>query len=342
MPDIEYPRSAAEVVATLAELFEHQQENATAQLLRASHSQIEHVGHDNLDGGIEYFALVLQMPVSLLAPIEADLENLQKKINKKLSRCFPIANGFVLNDCQIGAFPSEPRGVTGHSTVSDLAAGNIWEPRFFRLFLSHVAIHKVGVSLLKRELAVFGISGFIAHEDIEPSLEWQAEIEKALGSMDALAALLTTEFPQSKWTDQEVGFAYARVPVIPVNLGVMPYGFIGKQQALFGDLENSTALSLEIVESLLSNPRTAARMRDALVFAFENAQNYDAAKRASRVVVATTGFSAAQVKRLERACEANSQVKDAFGVKVRISSFVQRINPPVPKADVLADDDIPF
>jgi hypothetical protein len=50
--------------------------------------------------------------------------------------------------------------------------------------------------------------------------------------MDGFVALLTTEFHDSDWTDQEVGYALARrVPIISVRMGRDPYGFLGKFQA---------------------------------------------------------------------------------------------------------------
>ena len=51
--------------------------------------------------------------------------------------------------------------------------------------------------------------------------------------MDGFAALMTKNFHDSNWTDQEIGFALGRgVMVIAVNLGRNPYGFIGDMQAL--------------------------------------------------------------------------------------------------------------
>lgn len=99
----------------------------------------------------------------------------------------------------------------------------IWRPGAFRLFLSHVSAHKALVSKLKTELSNVGISAFVAHEDIEPSAEWQAQIEVALRSMHAMAALITPDFHTSKWTDQEVGFALGRgTLVIPVRFANRP------------------------------------------------------------------------------------------------------------------------
>lgn len=73
------------------------------------------------------------------------------------------------------------------------------------------------------------MSSFVAYTDIKPTKEWQGEIENALHSMDALAAILMPGFKDSDWTDQEVGVAIGRgVPIIPIMRGLTPYGFIGK------------------------------------------------------------------------------------------------------------------
>ena len=93
-------------------------------------------------------------------------------------------------------------------TADDVA--RLWRDGHLRLFISHKAGHKKEVGKLKGYLAEYGISCFVAHVDIEPTKEWQDEIEKALFSMHALLALLTSDFPDSKWTDQEVGIAVGR------------------------------------------------------------------------------------------------------------------------------------
>src|SRR5208282_6463612 len=86
---------------------------------------------------------------------------------------------------------------------------------------------------VKDSLSVLGMDVFLAHEDLEPSVEWQKEILRALKKCDVFIPLLTRSFHSSLWTDQETGIAVARGKVIlPVRFSVLPYGFIGKFQAL--------------------------------------------------------------------------------------------------------------
>jgi hypothetical protein len=103
----------------------------------------------------------------------------------------------------------------------------------FRLFISHISREKNKATRLKDCFAPYGISGFVAHEDIHPTLEWQSEIERALHAMDAFVAIHTPGFSASFWTQQEVGFAVGRgVKIISFKMGEDPTDFISKHQAL--------------------------------------------------------------------------------------------------------------
>ena len=90
----------------------------------------------------------------------------------------------------------------------------------FRLFISHISKDKDKAMRLKACLSDYAISGFVAHEDIHPTLEWQDEIERALQAMDAFVAMHTRGFSASFWTQQEIGFAVGRgVKIISLKMG---------------------------------------------------------------------------------------------------------------------------
>ena len=63
------------------------------------------------------------------------------------------------------------------STVN-LDSLTFWKEGYFRLFLSHLSKFKVNTAYLQKELLKYGISSFVAHNDIEPTKLWQNEIEK--------------------------------------------------------------------------------------------------------------------------------------------------------------------
>jgi len=101
----------------------------------------------------------------------------------------------------------------------------------FRLFISHISQDKDEATKLKAALAHHAIAGFVAHEDILPTLAWQDEIERALNTMDCFVSVHTPGFSQSIWTQQEIGFALGRgAKIIRFEIGELPTGFLAKHK----------------------------------------------------------------------------------------------------------------
>ncbi len=138
------------------------------------------------------------------------------------------------------------------------------ETKDFRLFISHISKDKLKATRLKEALKPYDIAGFVAHEDIHPTLAWQDEIERALLTMDAFIAVHTPGFSQSIWTQQEIGFALGRgVKVISFKMGEDPTGFIGKHQALPRGTRTADEIATEIDKLLTLDARTVERLSAA-------------------------------------------------------------------------------
>ncbi|WP_295986505.1 toll/interleukin-1 receptor domain-containing protein [uncultured Variovorax sp.] len=141
---------------------------------------------------------------------------------------------------------------------------NWQDTKAFRLFISHVSKDKQIATRLKGALAAYDIAGFVAHEDIHPTLAWQDEIERALVTMDALIAVHTVGFSASMWCQQEVGFALGRgTKVISFKMGEDPTGFIGKHQALPRRNRTAEQIAEEVDKLLEADPRTRERLDEA-------------------------------------------------------------------------------
>ena len=110
-----------------------------------------------------------------------------------------------------------------------------------RLFLSHKAKYRAEISKLAKNLNANGISTFVAHHDIQPAREWRSEILNALNTMTHFVAFLTDGFHESRWTNQEVGYAFGlRKPRLFVNLEkVDPGGLANAEQALEANWDNA-------------------------------------------------------------------------------------------------------
>jgi hypothetical protein len=131
----------------------------------------------------------------------------------------------------------------------------------FRLFISHIAKDKDKATRLKDCLSSYAISGFVAHEDIHPTLEWQGEIERALYAMDAFIAIHTAGFKDSFWTQQEIGFAVGRgVKIISFKMGEDPTGFISKHQALARRNRTAEQIANEVDAILANDELTSGKL----------------------------------------------------------------------------------
>jgi hypothetical protein len=190
-----------------------------------------------------------------------------------------------------------------------------WRQGYFKLFLSHLAVHQEQVSYVGHNLRRYGVSSFVAHSSITPSTEWQTVIEVALRTSDAMAVFLHNGFKESDWCDQEVGFALARrVPILPLAIDVMPYGFMGKLQAARCRSDDSAPKIAErILRWLLKTPATQTAMTDGLVTAFERSGSFSDTRSIYNLLVEMPVFTPAQLQRLEGATKENDQVSGTVG-----------------------------
>jgi hypothetical protein len=202
---------------------------------------------------------------------------------------------------------------------------SFWKARMFKLFISHLATYRRFAAELQASLLRFGISGFVAHNDIEPTNEWQTAIEHGLATCDALIALLHPGFHQSNWTDQEIGFAMGRgLPVCSVKLGGEPYGFINKFQAFDGNGKSADLLANELFDAYRKNKQTQGEMADILVRLFENSHSFAAATTTIGHLEELRVWEASFSERLLAAAKTNDQIFGARGVTRRVDALIDR------------------
>jgi hypothetical protein len=215
-------------------------------------------------------------------------------------------------------------GAEAGDTVSQATLdAPFWKPGYFRLFISHLAAEKAFASELQLALIQYHISGFVAHRDIEPTKEWQNEIELALSTCDALVALLTPEFHQSNWTDQEIGFAMGRsILIVSIRQGQDPYGFIGKFQAINGTNHKAARIANDLFDIFAVHKLTQRGMANAIVAMLESAGTWASAKETMSYVENLVYWDSSLTARLRAAVAENNQVSDAFGVPERIERFL--------------------
>lgn len=187
--------------------------------------------------------------------------------------------------------------------------GGNWKPGYARVFLSHSAQYRGFVGEVAQELAVVGVHGFVAHDTLEYSKPWQAQIEHALRSMQAFVALVHPEFDTSAWCHQEVGWALGRrVPRYAVRLGANPTGFLGSDQWPSGVGQSAKQIAHAISLWVSSLPQLGSTVIDGLLSALESAGNYvDAGATAERIAALGT-LSDHDFERLARIWWSNDQL----------------------------------
>ena len=177
----------------------------------------------------------------------------------------------------------------------------------YLIFLSHKAEVKKQIQTLKEGLEKYGVEAFVAHSDIDPGTEWQEDILEALESMDAFVPVLTKGFNDSKWTDQEVGYAIAReIQIVPLRMGMDPYGFMGKIQALSCAWEDAPK---EIIKVLARD----SNFVDAFVETVSECPDFVTANRLAEVLPAIDELTLEQTTGLVKAFNSNPQVRESFG-----------------------------
>ncbi len=200
-----------------------------------------------------------------------------------------------------------------------------WPTGTLRIFLSHLSSHKVWAAELQSALSRFGIYGFVAHTDIEPTLEWQNQIERALATCDSLVALLHKDFHVSIWTDQEIGFAMGRgVPVFSVRLGADPYGFIGKFQGFNGAKKEPLEIAEELFNAYRTNKQTQAKMADVLLTLFKESGSFAEAKARIGYLEQLETWEPTFSARIRSAAESNSQINGSWGTPARAEALAKK------------------
>jgi len=200
-----------------------------------------------------------------------------------------------------------------------------WRKGMLKLFITHLATNRKFAAELQDALLAFGISGFVAHNDIEPIQEWQTVILTALATCDALVALLYPGFHQSNWTDQEIGYAMGRgVPVSSIRFGEDPYGFIGRFQAFDGRGKTAAQLAREIFDAYRKHRQTRELMAEVLVTLFEESHSFAIAKARIGYLEELETWDQSFSARLQDAVRKNSQIADSFHVPERVRALITK------------------
>jgi len=200
-----------------------------------------------------------------------------------------------------------------------------WQDGQLRVFISHLTGKKEQAAHVQEALRRYGLSGFVAHNDINPTVEWQTEIETALATCDMLIALIHPDFVQSKWCDQEIGYALGRgIPVFAVRCGADPHGFVSRFQAFNGNGKTPGQIAKELFEAAIDHKKLQDKMADVVIDLFVNSSSFAAAKERIGYVERLKTWDASYSGRLIKAVKTNNQISGSWGVPAQVDALVEK------------------
>lgn len=223
---------------------------------------------------------------------------------------------------------------------SAVTSAGFWKEGYFKMFVSHLSSNRRRMSAMKAYLDKWGISAFIAHEDIEASAEWRDEVEAGLETMEVLVAVVEPGFKESDWCVQEVGFALGRkVDIIPLRAGLDPFGFFGKYQGIQIKGKKPENVANEIAHTILKKPNHRNRLLQCMTKAFATLQSSQKTKLI-KLLDSWSITTDEQLKSLlERVSLSDFECESVKSVIDRVGAF----KPPTTEPPAIeALDDLPF
>ena len=199
-----------------------------------------------------------------------------------------------------------------------------YEGKPIRIFISYSSDDKSLAGQIKLMLERYGLSVFLAHDDIPPLRDWQEEISNNLTVCDVFIPVLTRSFRESNWTDQEIGMAFGlKKMIIPLKVNTDPYGFILKLQACKLDVNNPRRSCLKIIK-VLRDSEFVESLIDCLVRALENACDFDDANKVIEELKDFENLKEEQINQIIRTSIRNNQFRMCSTGKTFLSLIIEK------------------
>jgi len=197
--------------------------------------------------------------------------------------------------------------------------------RTIRVFLCYSSEENELAGEIKDNLEAHGLEVFLAHEDIEPTEEWQEVIIRKLKECDIFVPIVSKNFKNSRWTDQETGIAFAEEKmIIPISHDLVPYGFIGKFQALkLGEkIPESCDKIIGIIKT--KNNKLKEMLTDCFVKSFVESTSYAESNKKALLLISYEPFTEDQVNELIRGFMSNNQIHGAYEARRAIRGLFEK------------------
>ena len=331
MTGFELPNKLPTYRLRLHAQYSHAGEGLLRDVIGRSYAHVvEETVYDQWNGGTYGHDVYLYLPIEELGKVHIDdiddvagriREDLNKVSDRDKNEYFSTVHLQLFDESDENCRRAKPLRSRPERDADTLP---IWKRGMVRLFISHRDEHKVKANELAQALEPYGISSFVAHDAIEPTTVWQAEIVKGLETMEIMLAFVTGDFHDSIWANQEIGFALGRnIPIVSLKLQKGdPKGFIASQQALKCGYEKVADAAPRIYKLLADKLDNRERLQTALIRAFVKSPNFGKAKlRFDRMNKVVSELSDSEVAEIANGFLDNDQLHNA----THLSSSYQRL-----------------
>jgi len=163
-----------------------------------------------------------------------------------------------------------------------------------------------------------------------------------------MIVFLHPELYESHWCDQEIDWAFGRKrPILPLNFGLNPYGFIGKLQAQPAAHASSVRVAQFIMDWLTKTPSLHTRLAHGLVEAFVHSGSWSFTRSVVPLLDRMQSITDDDLSRMEQAARDNIEVREC-GIPPNMSgpewvaNFVQKRRGTISPATWTDTDKSPF
>ena len=172
----ELPQHIERYLAALSKIYARDGKRSFQEIIVNAQVRVHEAwSSDNWNGGTYGHALFLRLPESLYLNSVDQKESIQDQLKEDLNKTHHFQNEFI-EDVFLEMDVAEDNEwrresgllISGQRVAPPNATKRIWGDEGFRVFLSHKSEVKKETAALKEGLRLFGISCFVAHEDIHP------------------------------------------------------------------------------------------------------------------------------------------------------------------------------
>lgn len=195
--------------------------------------------------------------------------------------------------------------------------------RSLRIFISYSNEQSGLAGKLKYFLEAKGFEVFIAHDDIEVSVKWREEIIKNLKRCDIFIPIISTDFKNSNWTDQETGIAVNENKyIMPLWIDIPPYGFISDIQGLKINHIEPESIAIAVFKSVVEHSRFGDEIKDFAINALLDSITFDQANTRAQSLNNFESLSKEQIYRLIEGTVSNDQIYNGFSSRPILKRIV--------------------